>query len=486
MSTTMSRRSLLGGAVAGAGVALAAPLVDRARAAAAAAPARVVIVIEGNGIYTRAFLSDAAKAAINATAITPITNEMITDRQYGHQSPIVVANSGLASAQSLGALATFGVDHKAAVVLGLSNTIGGGGHSAFQGGLACDRGSDARAPGITIDALLAQRLRGQTPFDVLRLGVSDYDTRLSYVNCALGPAHPAVVSTNPVDAYNRVFAAMVGGATDPAVIQRAGALDYARADVTAALARFSGPAAERAKLQSYFDAIDESQRRQTRLLELRGTVAPPTAPTGDATDPYLSTDPMDRLAVQFELATAALVGGLTNVAVLVSGTGGGLSLNYRKIFESVPGWAAIDLGMDRHKLQHGIQIPVHQEAILAVTREHVRLVAKLARKLEDTPDIGGGTMLDHTVVVFLSDNGEEHHSEAREWPMLVVGGGAMGLHTDGRTVVYPRIGTPNNRQVSNLWNTVGHATGDPTLNTFGAERTARIAPGPLSEIYSGT
>ncbi|MFP2958429.1 hypothetical protein ACLEPN_11445 [Myxococcus sp. 1LA] len=59
-----------------------------------------------------------------------------------------------------------------------------------------------------------------------------------------------------------------------------------------------------------------------------------------------------------------------------------------------------------------------------------------------------------------------------------VGGNAPGLKTDGRTVVFPRDGRANNRQVSNLFNSLGHALGDPDLNHFGLEFSTRIAPGP--------
>jgi arylsulfatase A-like enzyme len=93
-------------------------------------------------------------------------------------------------------------------------------------------------------------------------------------------------------------------------------------------------------------------------------------------------------------------------------------------------------------------------------------------------------MLDHTIIVYMSDNGEQHHSRADEWPVLLIGGGALGLKTDGRTVIYPTIGKPGNRQVSNLFNTLGHATGNPSLNEFGGEGSLRIAKGPLgAEIF---
>lgn len=71
--------------------------------------------------------------------------------------------------------------------------------------------------------------------------------------------------------------------------------------------------------------------------------------------------------------------------------------------------------------------------------------------------------------------------------MLLVGGKKLGFQTDGRMVVYPGWGNPNNRQVSNLFNTLGHATGDTTMDAFGDEGTTRLAKGPLgSEIWRPT
>ncbi len=65
-----------------------------------------------------------------------------------------------------------------------------------------------------------------------------------------------------------------------------------------------------------------------------------------------------------------------------------------------------------------------------------------------------------------------------------LGGNNLGLKTDGRTVIYPGNGAGNNRQVSNLFNTLGHAAGNSTFDTFGNEGATRITPGPLSELLS--
>ena len=90
-------------------------------------------------------------------------------------------------------------------------------------------------------------------------------------------------------------------------------------------------------------------------------------------------------------------------------------------------------------------------------------------------------MLGPAVFVVTPDNGDQHHSPNIEWPMLLLGGAALGLNTGGRTVVYPSEGQANHRQVSNLFNTLGWCDGR-ALNDFGAEGGTRVALGPLPEL----
>ena len=119
--------------------------------------------------------------------------------------------------------------------------------------------------------------------------------------------------------------------------------------------------------------------------------------------------------------------------------------------------------------------------IQAATRDLVTKAAGLARALAAVPE-GDGTMLDNTLIVLMSENGERHHSEGIEWPTLLIGGQKMGFNTDGRTFIYPGVRNVNNRQMSNLFNTLGHSAGID-LNYFGAEGASRIAAGPLNEIW---
>ena len=119
------------------------------------------------------------------------------------------------------------------------------------------------------------------------------------------------------------------------------------------------------------------------------------------------------------------------------------------------------------------------------TENHVSLIADLAATLAVTPEVNGeGTMLDNTIIVYTSDNGEQHHATGAEWPTLIVGGSRMNLRTGGRTVIYPSIRERNNRQLSNLFNTLGHCAGI-NLNDFGGEGAARKSEEPLSDLLAG-
>ena len=66
-----------------------------------------------------------------------------------------------------------------------------------------------------------------------------------------------------------------------------------------------------------------------------------------------------------------------------------------------------------------------------------------------------------------------------------MGGGAKGLNTAGRTLILPKLDSSSSgrRQVSNLFNTLGHLAGDD-LNDFGKEGPRRFKEGPLDILLT--
>jgi len=490
---SITRRRLLAGLGLGAGASFLSPLFRQAMAYGVPAR-RFVFVVEGNCIEPACMMSAETVAAIDAQATASIIGQRWAYRDYGHSSPIEVAAGEMGTATALDPLLDdgSGVDltERSAVVLGLSSTITGGGHSTHFGALSSSRSRASRPAGQTIDAWLASQadVTADTPFDAVRVGVDSSGAILGNSTCAFDVAQSAPVTLDPDLAYRNLFGFLPGSSGEADFQRRTDLLDFALDDVNASLAAFPGNSRERAKLEQYLASLEAIRDRQDDLAAIADAIDPydPStafpAPEDPETNPlYATGDHMDVLEAQFENVQAALLGGLTNVAVITSGTGGGFGyMNYARILQDFGG---IDDGLGRHDLHHGSAgNPEYVDAIHAVSREHVRLVANLARALDAVPE-GNGTMLDHTAIIYLSDNGEQHHSTASEWPVLLVGGGELGLRTDGRTVVFPGVDDSNNRQLSNLFNTLGYAAGG-VLDDFGEEGQTRITEGPLSELLT--
>ncbi len=485
---TWTRRTFLKTLGLGAGAALFAPFLGNVFAAGDR-PRRFVIFVEGNGIEPHNFLSSATASALEAAGAEDLAATRHLYRSYRHDSPVLTQSSGLSDAPSLGSLGAVNgqpsLEDKAAVVLGLSSKITGGGHSTEAGALSCTRSPVGSPTDMTIDHYLAtlEGVRNGAPFAAVRLGVAGGDTRLNYSTCAFGPDRPAPITCDPTMAFNSLFGSVASGAGAARFTERRELLDFAVADVDRALENFSGNSVERRKLERYLESLENMVNRQEKIQAMQGPLeaVKPDEPSESAL--YTSDSPLDRLQAQVDMATAALIGGLTNVVVIALGTGAHhFALQYPSLIDLYPDQEMLGGHDARHAAEHGNQAFV--DLLTAITDRHVSMMASMARALDATPEAtADGTMLDNTLMVYMSDNGEKHHSRAEEWPMLLVGGSALGFETDGRSVVFPANGNDNNRQVSNLFNCLGHAAG-ADLNTFGHEGNTRIAEGPLTEIWS--
>jgi len=182
------------------------------------------------------------------------------------------------------------------------------------------------------------------------------------------------------------------------------------------------------------------------------------------------------LEAQFETAAAALLAGLTNVVTLTSGGGG-------QRFGSFPEYGILDL----HGIGHGASYAgkTNEECFVEVRRLHTRLIAGLAKKLAAVPE-GNGTMLDNTLIVYLSDSGEGHHPSLYEWPVVLIGTLGGRLKTGGRYLQFPAYGTKNHRTTANLFLTLLHAAGAPREKFGVADLGLKDldTKGPIAELLS--
>ncbi len=453
-------------------------------------PRRVVIVLAGNGIESKTLLSPLTQTALEASSGASLADLRFNFfHHYTHTSPIVTRDAGLGDALALSSLRPqpnqLDLTGQAAVVYGLSNKVAGGGHSAGYGAHSAASAGGSSPTAISIDAWLANALtqRHDTAFDAIRLGVSPSLTqKLQYGACGFAARQPAPVIVDPKSAYASLFGVIASADSQREFTDRSELLTFASTDVRRALSAFSGSSRERAKLERYLESLEALSRRQSRLITAQDRLRE-LSPISPETEPLFdSIHPLERLALQFELATTALIGDLTSVAVLTCGVRD-FDMTYsglEPIFRQDPNYRNL---VGRHTVCHeSADNPAYLNVLNRVTERKGELIANAARAWAAGP-AGGRTTLDHTATALMPDNGDQHHSPGSEYPTLLVGGQSLGLKTDGRSIVYPSEGHSGHRQLSNLFNTLGWAAGEE-LNDFGGEGATRIQTGPLSELFA--
>ena len=215
-------------------------------------------------------------------------------------------------------------------------------------------------------------------------------------------------------AYGGLFGSVAAGNSKAEFNAKTNLLDFLRDDVKRLHGQVSG--AERDKLQAHLKGYEDMRNRQSRLGEIEGTLRK-VAPK--VTDKFKSEVESDRLDAQFDLAAAALIGGLTHSITIASGVGNPyFSVKFTGL--------GIDIG--KHSIGHGGSFKDMSPGQLKVKihKFHFQLMADLMKKLEACPK-GDGTMLDNTVIVYLSDAAEAHHSRCGQWPFVLIPGKNTGL-----------------------------------------------------------
>lgn len=366
---------------------------------------------------------------------------------------------------------------KLTIVQGLSGKVAGGGHSnnfmalgAFGGGRG-QSGESGTIMGPTIDGALANHIGGIFPH--VGLGISKrLENNVVYSISAIGENKALPIVVKPDQAMGMLFGSVADGQAKQDFIAKRNLLDFLKDDIKRAEKQLAGP--EREQLSVYLESFETLDNRASRLNEIEGTLRK-HAPV--ANDKYTSKVETDRLDAQFDLAAATLISGLTNVVTLSSAAG---------IRDFDICFTGLGLKKGKHHTGHGgSQNGMDWAGVYNYIRKfHFELIARLAKKLDSVPE-GDGTMLDNTVIVYLSDGAEGHHSRCWEWPFVILGN-AGGKLKSGRYVDYPGYGHLGHRTTANLYVTLLQLAGSK------AERFGMSDPnlkdldqtGPLTELLA--
>jgi len=455
MATT--RRNLLRGLSLGAGSCLFDPLLRQVQAEADGrsdhAPMRFVFVVKSSGIVPEGITPEAF-----------VGSEARNEKLDGVRLP-----------ESMSALEPF--KDQLAMVQGLSGKMCRGGHSSWFGAMGVymtggehNRGTILRA---TADAELAKL--SPAPFNHVGLAVRGPALSSSYG----GTMYPGITAIDankelpfqgsPDRAFEQLFGSAVSsdGKGEQRFKVQANLFDFMVDDIKSIEKTI--PSAEKHKLDAYLNAFEELQVRHSRLTNMKGSIQD-HAPV--LSDKFISEVEEVRQEAHFDIATAALIAGLTNCVTIRLDN---LSTIYK----------GLGLVKPNHGIGHDESSRTQEECRDLIRNHHTGLLAQMAAKLRAVPE-GNGSMLDNTMIIYFSDAANKHHADCLEWPYVVIGGCGGRLDLPGRYIRYPKYGEKGCRTIGNWWTTLLNAYGNP-VDHYGNEdlvlkQNGVSVRGPLSEL----
>jgi len=436
MSFKTTRRALMKDITLGAGASLLGPVLGQLAAHAAgnakAIRKKIVFVVQGNGM--------------NPNHLVPVGVKRRPDgknERPNNDTLFELSLKDLELNSALEPLTPF--KNKLALLQGLSGRIALSDHSANHGALGCypaNKGAMAQ----TIDFALGQAVPGIMPHIGLGL-MNKPDITMNYNFSASAPGKIVPIQCSPELAFKALFGSIAEGSGKDSFDRKTNLLDFMANDVKKT--RSTLATEERIKFDQYLEAFEALRDRQATIATIHDSLKV-YAPKLE--DRYKNPTETNRLEAQFEIAAASLITGLSNVITLVSGGGGQHYISYPEL--GIP--------VDGHHYGHGggVEGKNYEECFVTVRKYHTKLIANLAKKLASVKE-GDGTMLDNTLIVYLSDSGDSHHPNLYEWPVVLLGNLGGKFKTEGRYLQFPNYNTKNHRTMSNLYLTLLEAVGKP-------------------------
>ncbi len=296
-------------------------------------------------------------------------------------------------------------------------------------------GADIRA-GVSVDQVAASRLADQTRLPSLEIGCdpsamagncdSGYSCVYSSTISWRSATTPVPKLTSPRQVFDRLFGADRGTDRVRREQNRRSILDFVREESTSLQSRLG--ANDRRKLDEYFAAIRDIEERIARAARLPQTQPPSVQLPAGQPDTY-----QEHIRLLADLLVLAFQTDTTRVATFVFANEGS-NRPYR--FINVPD--------GHHDLSHHGNDPLKLDKIRQINTFHMTQFAYLLEKLKSIQE-GDGTLLDHSMIVYGSGNGDGNRHNHDDLPVLLVGKGSGTIQT-ARHVRYRRD-TPLN----NLW-----------------------------------
>jgi hypothetical protein len=215
------------------------------------------------------------------------------------------------------------------------------------------------------------------------------------------------------------------------------------------------------KMTNYKETIERTRTRKRRLENMSEQIRK-NLPKLDEGHLAADATTVTRHKAYVEILLSALKAGLTN-SVLFSLDN--LFTNYT----GLPQLAEADVLGLHGSVGHAGGYQGHSASQLReyIRIHHMGLMHRIADDLKKTPE-GDGTMFDNTVIMYQSENGETHHSDGHQQPIVVLAGKNTKMNFLGHYIRLPGYGKPGHKTLGNWYTTILNNHGND-IPHFGAE-----------------
>ena len=323
-----------------------------------------------------------------------------------------------------------------------SHGDGGGDHaramSAFLTGAQPRKtdGANIRA-GVSADQLAASRIGDRTRLASLEIGTEAsklaggcdsgysciYQSNISWRSAT----QPMPKEVNPKLIFERLFGSGSDLERQRRDSARKSVLDAVREDYRDLNGRLG--AEDQRKLDEYFTAVREMELR----IAKSGQDGRSKLPVGALTPRGIPESYAEHLRLLADLMVLAFQTDTTRVATFVLANEG-----------SNRSYPFIGVRDGHHSISHHGHDPVKLAKIQDINIFHSTALAYLLERLKSVKE-GDGNLLDHSMIVYGSGNGDGDRHNHDDLPILLAGGGC-GTLKQGRHIVYQKE-TP----INNLW-----------------------------------
>ncbi|PQO45718.1 DUF1552 domain-containing protein [Blastopirellula marina] len=340
-------------------------------------------------------------------------------------------------------------------------------HSAFFGALGGYRGGDGVPPSAaTIDYELSKVLP-QTLLPHLCIGMDSIENMTAKPTLATlsasGAGQPIFMYSNPNQLYQMLYGGISTGDIRRQHEARSNAFD--QIEKLAAAKGQSLPSADEQRYRQFVDGFKDINGLRDRLDSVSDHLRQFAPKVDDRySQPEFETDWHDAL---LELGISALTSGITNTLTIGSGRG--------EIFGA---WKGLGIDQQGHNLGHMKQ--PDNPIWVKIRQYNCRMLAKIIDSLDSIPE-GSGTMMDHTLIVYTSNNADTQHTSGANWPVMLLGNFDQSFKTGCFTQL------DGKRPINSLYASLMTAAGVSCDRYNMSEQLAQkydSANGPLKEVLA--